>query len=54
MTNYDVIRVEKKTAEYTEINTPVQKKTRNRGKSTSGDYFIITMDPSVDKRKNTY
>ena len=38
LTNYDVIRVERKTAEYTEINSSVQKRAQNREKTTSGDY----------------
>ena len=39
LTNYDVIRVERKTAEYTVINSSVEKRTQNREKTTSGDYF---------------
>ena len=39
LTNYDVIRVERKTAEYTVINSSVQKRPQNREKSTSGDYL---------------
>ena len=40
MTNYDVIRVERKTAEYTVISSPVEKRAQNREKNTSGDYFL--------------
>ena len=40
LTNYDVIRVERKTAEYTVINSSVQKRAQNREKPTSGDYFL--------------
>ena len=38
MTNYDVIRVERKTAESLGINSSVQKRALNRKKNTSGDY----------------
>ena len=41
MTNYDVIRVERKTAEYTVINSSVEKRAQNREKTTSGDYWTL-------------
>ena len=40
MTNYDVIRVERKTAEFTVINSSVQKRAQNSEKTTSGDYYF--------------
>ena len=39
MTNYDVTRVERKTAELLGIISSVQKRAQNREKTTSGDYF---------------
>ena len=36
--NYDVTRVERKTAEFLGINSSVQKRAQNREKTTSGDY----------------
>ena len=45
MTNYDVIRVERKTAEYVVISSFVKKFAQNREKSTNGDYLqICVMD----------
>ena len=43
MTNYDVIRAERKTAEPTVIKSSVQKRAQNREKTTSGDYFLILL-----------
>ena len=40
MTNYDVIRVERKTAELLGINSFVQKRARIEKKPTSGDYLM--------------
>ena len=37
-TNYDVTRVENKTAEPLGINSTVQKRAQNKEKTTSGDY----------------
>ena len=53
LTNYDVIRVERKTGEYTVINSPVEKSAQNREKTTSGDYclsfiFFILFSPVID------
>ena len=42
MTNYDVIRVERKTAEYAVTNSSVQKRAQKREKITSGDYCHST------------
>ena len=41
MTNYDVTRVERKTAEFLGINSFVQKRAQNREKTTSGDYLKV-------------
>ena len=38
LTNYDVTRVERKTAEYAVISSSVKKSAQNREKSTNGDY----------------
>ena len=38
MTNHDVIRIERKTAEHTVIISSVEKRTHNREKTASGDY----------------
>ena len=40
-TNYDVIKVEKKTAEHIVINSSVEKRAQNREKTTSGDYYWL-------------
>ena len=42
LTNYDVTRVERKTAELTVINFDVQKRAQNREKITKGDYYCFT------------
>ena len=39
LTNYDVTRVERKTAEYAVISSFVKKPAQNREKSTNGDYY---------------
>ena len=39
LTIYDVIRVEKKTAEYVVISSFMKSFAQNREKSTNGDYF---------------
>ena len=39
LTNYDVIRAERKTAEYAVINSSVKKPAHNREKSNNGDYL---------------
>ena len=41
LTNYDVARVERKTAEYEVISSFVKKPGQNREKSTNGDYLPI-------------
>ena len=40
MTNYDVIRVEMKTAEHAVIKSTVEKRVQNIRKTTSGDYCV--------------
>ena len=49
MTNYDVIRVERKTAEYTVINSSVEKRAQNREKTTSRDYLKLSTQISQVK-----
>ena len=41
MNNYDVTRVEWKTAEYAVISSSVKKPAQNREKSTNGDYLKL-------------
>ena len=45
LTNYDVTRVERKTAESLGINSLVKKRAQNREKPTSGDYSISYSPP---------
>ena len=47
LNNYDVIRVERKTAEPLGINSFVQKRAQNREKTTSGDYFLLPCNKYV-------
>ena len=41
VTNYDVTRAERKTAELLGINSSVEKRAQNREKTTSGDYYRV-------------
>ena len=43
----DIIRAERKTAEYTVINSFGEKRAQNREKNTSGDYSICGLVYSV-------
>ena len=47
LANYDVIRVEKKTAEFLGIISSVQKGAQNREKNTSGDYLYFLGGPGL-------
>ena len=47
MTNYDVIRVERKTAELAVINSFVENRPQNREETTSGDYFCDLNDSTI-------
>ena len=40
MTNYDIIRAKRKTAEYAVTNSCAEKRAQNREKTTSGDYSL--------------
>ena len=55
LTNYDVTRVERKTAEPLGINSSVQKRAQNREKTTSRDYSckVILRAKQVDEPAET-
>ena len=47
LTNYDVIRVERKTAEYAVISSFIKKPAKNREKSTNGDYYVSVLASEI-------
>ena len=50
--NYDIIRVERKTAEYWVINSTVQRRARVWKKSTNGDYCLNIKPTSYRQTNN--
>ena len=49
LTNYDVTRVERKTAEYAVISSSLKKPAQNREKSTNGDYSCPGVTSSTSR-----